>query len=383
MAFEISKEHCCMLLFVCCFLLFLIWLDCPSKSAQTVRSFMGTTPPQLLGQEGFDPNEQKLTNKQKQDFEDLTQDAQKSVEKGVAVGGEGDEVMDLGEDDEVVNLGEDDEVANLGEDDEVANLGEEGEGEGEGGGEGGGEVDQQVRPSLLDVNQEQNQIMGYTDDLLYASATAPYGVVVPISLQQDYSRLKSIGKLMPQHLQSLEAYNTASTITDSQFPQFDPTAKGGLLASQMGGDSSQESQMMGEADGQRVEPELPTEELDVGSPPGTPPGSPGPSAGGSVEIHMVYADWCGHSQNAKGPYQELMKETQGAALKTKSGKPLSFLMTEEADEGMGMFKDAIQGFPTFMTVVKGPDGNVTTMEELPVDNRDGETIKKAAMALSV
>ena len=49
MAFEISKEHCCMLLFVCCFLLFLIWIDSPSKHAQTVRSFMGSTPPQLLG----------------------------------------------------------------------------------------------------------------------------------------------------------------------------------------------------------------------------------------------------------------------------------------------------------------------------------------------
>ena len=215
--------------------------------------------------------------------------------------------------------------------------------------------------------------MGYTGDLLYASATSPYGVVVPISLQQDYTTIKSLGKLMPQHLQSLEAYNTASSIADSQFPQFDPTAKGGLLDSQIG-DSSQESQMMGEADGQRVEPE---------SLPGTPPDSPGPSAGGSVEIHMVYADWCGHSQNAKAPYQALMKETQGADLKTQSGKPISFLMTEEADQGMEMFKDAIQGFPSFMTVVKDPNGNVTTMDELQVDDRDGETIKKAATALSV
>ena len=78
-----------------------------------------------------------------------------------------------------------------------------------------------------------------------------------------------------------------------------------------------------------------------------------------------------------------MKETQGADLKTQSGNPLSFLMTEEADEGMEMFKDAIQGFPTFMTVVKDPSGNVSKMEELDVENRDGETIKNAAMALSV
>ena len=296
MVFEISKEHCCMLLFVCCFLLFLIWIDSPSKIENTLKPYIN---PELLSQEGFD---QQLSEEQKKNFKNLQQEAQKAEE---------DEVVNLGEEDEGVNLGEEDEVVNLDEEDVPEDVSEDvsedvPEDVSEDVPEDAGEVDQQVRPSQLDVNQEQNKIMGYTDDLLYASATAPYGVVVTISLQQDYSRLKSIGKLMPQHLQSLEAYNTASTIADSQFPQFDPTARGGLLPSQMG-DSSQESQVMGEADGQRVEPELPTEEPDMmGSPPGTPPGSPGPSAGGSVEIHMVYADWCGHSQNAKGPYQELM-----------------------------------------------------------------------------
>ena len=96
MAFEISKEHCCMLLFVCCFLLFLIWIDSPSKTAHTVRSFMGSTPPQLLGQEGFDKNQQQppldeqLTDEQKKNFEKLTQEqeAQQVVE-------EGEEVQDI------------------------------------------------------------------------------------------------------------------------------------------------------------------------------------------------------------------------------------------------------------------------------------------------
>ena len=63
MAFEISKEHCCMLLFVCCFLLFLIWIDSP-KGEESVGSVMSSTPPQLLGQEGFEQaqEEAKLTD---------------------------------------------------------------------------------------------------------------------------------------------------------------------------------------------------------------------------------------------------------------------------------------------------------------------------------
>ena len=96
---------------------------------------------------------------------------------------------------------------------------------------------------------------------------------------------------------------------------------------------------------------------------------------------MVYAEWCGHSQNAKGPYQELMKETQGKKLKTNSGKEVSFLMTEEADENMEMFKDKIQGFPTYMAVVKDNGGNVVSMDELEIADRSPDTIKNAAMAL--
>ena len=96
---------------------------------------------------------------------------------------------------------------------------------------------------------------------------------------------------------------------------------------------------------------------------------------------MVYAEWCGHSQTAKGPYQELMKATQGQDLKTESGKGLSFLMTEEADENMEMFKDKIQGFPTFMAVFKDNGGNVSSIDELDIADRSADTIKNAAMAL--
>ena len=386
MAFEISKEHCCMLLFVCCFLLFLIWIDSPKgeESVGDVGSVMSSTPPQLLGQEGFEQaqEEAKLTDEQEKNFQMLQEaeekkaDAQMKVQQvqmeeqqaQQAQQAQMEEQQAQQEQMEEQPLEEEDESVEEDQEEQGAVLG-----------------DQQVLPSQMDLNQQQGMIMGYEDDILYASASSDYGMNIPISMQQDFAVLKSLGKLTPQIMQSLEAYNTASSISDSQVPQFDPTARGGLLPSQIG-EPSQQGQVMGEADGERVEPELPEgpEGPEVGSPPGTPPGSPGgPSAGGSVEVHMVYADWCGHSQNAKGPYQQLMKETQGANLKTQSGKPLTFLMTEEADEGMEQFKEAIQGFPTFMTVVKDAGGNVTSMEELEISDRNAETIKNAAMALSV
>ena len=58
-------------------------------------------------------------------------------------------------------------------------------------------------------------------------------------------------------------------------------------------------------------------------------------------------------------------------------------MTEEADENMEMFKDKIQGFPTFMAVVKDNGGNVVSMDELEISDRNADTIKNAAMALTV
>ena len=76
-----------------------------------------------------------------------------------------------------------------------------------------------------------------------------------------------------------------------------------------------------------------------------------------------------------------MKATQGKKLKTNSGKEVSFLMTEEADENMEMFKDKIQGFPTYMAVVKDNGGNVVSMDELEIADRSPDTIKNAAMAL--
>ena len=65
----------------------------------------------------------------------------------------------------------------------------------------------------------------------YAGAGTHYGERVPLSMQQEYSTLKSLGKVTPQMMQNIERA-AAPPLQDSQVARFDPTAAGGLLPNQ-------------------------------------------------------------------------------------------------------------------------------------------------------
>ena len=185
---------------------------------------------------------------------------------------------------------------------------------------------------------------------MYASVDAPYGDFVPVSMQQEYALLKSLGKIMPGQEVKLDGYGQE---TDSVMPAFDPTARGGLMESQQF-------------------------ETDGAQPPAAP-GSPGSDiqSDKQYEVHMVYAEWCGHSQKSKPAFQELVN---GGDILTNGGSQVKFVMTEEQDEGMAMFQGKIQGFPTYMTVTK-QGGEVVNMEELNVSDRSAEAITAAAKEL--
>ena len=102
------------------------------------------------------------------------------------------------------------------------------------------------------------------------------------------------------------------------------------------------------------------------------------SGGGKkAEVHFVYAKWCGHSQRAIPDFEKLVSEK---GLKTSSGMDIEFIMTEESSPGMSQFKGKIQGFPTYMVVMK-ENGNVTGIKELNVQSRTAGSIRAAAQAL--
>lgn len=63
---------------------------------------------------------------------------------------------------------------------------------------------------------------------------------------------------------------------------------------------------------------------------------------GPVEVHMVYADWCGHSKRALPAFDKLV---ENKSVKTKSGRDVVFVKTEEKSKGFKDFK--VRGFPSY------------------------------------
>ena len=97
-----------------------------------------------------------------------------------------------------------------------------------------------------------------------------------------------------------------------------------------------------------------------------------PGAGGDVELHMVYAEWCGHSQKALAPFKELVGKKD---IKTSSGKTVNFVLTEENSSGFKEFKGKVKGFPTYMV----KDGQ--KLEEVDVGDRSKDAVISAAKKL--
>ena len=98
--------------------------------------------------------------------------------------------------------------------------------------------------------------------------------------------------------------------------------------------------------------------------------------GKTVEIHMVYGSWCGHSKNALPAFEELVPRKD---ITTSTGAPVSFILTEDKSEGMKRFREGdppVRGFPTYM-VVK-PDGKMEVLED---HDRSKDSIISAVKAL--
>ena len=140
-------------------------------------------------------------------------------------------------------------------------------------------------------------------------------------------------------------------LQDTQLPPLDPTAQGGLMQEQMG--------------------QLPQ--------PGQQPPGGMPGEKPELEVHFVYAEWCGHSQKAIPAFKELVDDS---SVVTSDGINVKFVMTEESDPGMEQFKGKVQGFPTFIVVAKH-NGSIMGMRELNVPNRTAESVRAAAQNIKL
>ena len=96
------------------------------------------------------------------------------------------------------------------------------------------------------------------------------------------------------------------------------------------------------------------------------------SENGNVELHMVYADWCGHSKNALGDFEGLVDKTD---VKTSSGETVKFVLTEQKSDGFKEFKGKVKGYPTYM-LKKGSE-----LTEIDVGDRSESAIIEAVQKL--
>ena len=192
------------------------------------------------------------------------------------------------------------------------------------------------------------------DSDLFAPAGSDLGEKIPVSMQQEYLTMKSLGTLTPQIMQNIEEKRTPGSVTGSDFKPFDPSSTSGSLL-----DAQFENVQLA-----RPQP----------GPPQPGPPQPGPGGGAGVEVHMVYGSWCGHSKRAMPDFEELVSDT---SVTTANGSPVKFVMTEDTSPGMEQFKTKVRGFPTYM-VVKG-DGS---MVELEGHDRGKESIVAAVKGIS-
>ena len=92
----------------------------------------------------------------------------------------------------------------------------------------------------------------------------------------------------------------------------------------------------------------------------------------TVEVHMVYASWCGHSQTALEKFEGLVENDD---VKTSSGKSVKFVLTEESSDGFKDFKGKVKGFPSYIL----KDGE--SFEEIDVGDRSESAVINAAKGL--
>ena len=64
---------------------------------------------------------------------------------------------------------------------------------------------------------------------------------------------------------------------------------------------------------------------------------------GPIEVHMVYAEWCGHSKRALPAFDKLVNNQ---SVTTKSGRKVTFVKTDEKSKDFKDFK--VRGFPSYM-----------------------------------
>ena len=241
----------------------------------------------------------------------------------------------------------------------------------------------------------------YPGETLNADANSPYGFKVPPSMQQEYTLLKDMGISNDSALAQKEVMSGYAKFlpTDSQYPGFDPSSKGGLLKEQQGKhvktaqavanylprniNGNSNSQVMaansneimsnaGVASNRNVK--KPDDSLINSNAIGLSNRNSKGVKG--INLHLIYAPWCGHSKKALPDFDMLMSEFDGQMM---NGYKLN-IKKHNADEDKSVSKKFnVKGFPSY--VMETVNGGVS--ESKPVNERSYDGLLNALKAAAV
>ena len=192
---------------------------------------------------------------------------------------------------------------------------------------------------------------GYVEDQeLFASATAPLGEVIPKTLQNNYSVIRSFGLTKMNNVVDFLPSNGPE-----QFLMDKPMDKNEVKPS----DPSK---------GHVASYEAPTDAAPVSK---------------KVHMKMMFAPWCGWSKKARPEFDKFKDDMHGQVVNGVQVHA-SVVNSEEDKDEMEKHKDKVQGFPTFLVeIYDGGKHLGTEVVDLTERTYDGlvDAVKKITSSL--